>query len=131
MRETFGQTPIGEREAALALGATRWVVVRRVVVPFGRSGIVGGTMLALGRAIGETIAVLLIISPAFDLTTHPLQSGTNTISAHIAARASESTSFGISALLAAGLVLFAMTLLVNTFATVIVNRSRTGAITEI
>ena len=131
MRETFAQTPVGEREGAVALGATRWVVVRRVVIPFGRSGIVGGTMLALGRAIGETIAVLLIVSPMFEMTTHPLQSGTNTISAHIAARASESTHFGVSALLAAGLVLFLMTLVVNSIAAVVVSRSRSGASTEI
>jgi phosphate transport system permease protein len=64
MRAVFDQTPRGEREAAMALGGTRWGVIRTVVLPFGRGGIIGGTMLALGRALGETAAVLLIISPA-------------------------------------------------------------------
>src|SRR5262249_41617788 len=65
MREVFSQAPVSEREAALALGATRWGMIRAVVLPFGRGGIIGGTMLALGRALGETVAVLLIIAPAF------------------------------------------------------------------
>ena len=63
MRQVFSQTPPGEKEAALALGATKWGMIRSVVLPFGRGGIIGGTMLGLGRALGETIAVLLIISP--------------------------------------------------------------------
>ena len=72
MRQVFSQTPPGEKEAALALGATRWGMVRAVVLPFGRGGIIGGTMLGLGRALGETIAVLLIISPGVrDQAAHP------------------------------------------------------------
>ncbi len=63
MRQVFSQTPPGEKEAALALGATRWGMIRSVVLPFGRGGIIGGTMLGLGRALGETIAVVLIVSP--------------------------------------------------------------------
>ncbi len=62
MREAFSQAPLGEREGAYALGATRWGMIRTVVLPFGRGGIIGGTMLGLGRALGETIAVYMIIS---------------------------------------------------------------------
>ncbi|MEI6621788.1 MAG: phosphate ABC transporter permease subunit PstC [Actinomycetes bacterium] len=131
MREVFSQTPIAEREAAYALGATRWSMVRNVVIPFGRSGVVAGSMLGLGRALGETIAVYLIISPIFEYTTHPLQSGSNTIAALIASRASESSEFAMAALLGAGLVLFISTLIVNSIASVVVARSRSGLLTEI
>src|SRR5450631_3123826 len=131
MREVFSQTPPGEKEAALALGATRWGMIRTVVLPFGRGGIIGATMLGLGRALGETIAVLLIISSPFDIKVRPLEVGTITVSALIAGRYGEATSAQLSALLAAGLVLFLITLAVNTFASVIVNRSRSGALTDI
>lgn len=131
MREVFSQTPPGEKEGALALGGTRWGVIRDVVLPFGRSGIIGGSMLGLGRALGETIAVTLLISVAFDWKWSVVEQGGNSIAAHIALRFSESTSFGISALMAAGLVLFAITLAVNAAASVVVARSRSGAATEI
>ncbi|GAA1503221.1 phosphate ABC transporter permease subunit PstC [Nocardioides humi] len=130
MRQVFSQTPPGEKEAALALGATRWGMIRTVVLPFGRGGIIGGTMLALGRALGETIAVLLIISPAFDLKFRPLEIGTNSVSALIAGRFGDASASQLSALLAAGFVLFVITLGVNTLAAVVVNRSRSGAGTE-
>lgn len=129
MREVFAQAPQGEREAAIALGGTQWSVVRRVVLPFGRSGIIGGSMLGLGRALGETVAVYLIISPVFALTTHPLQSGTHSISALIATLSTESSGVALSGLLAAGLVLFLFTLLVNLGAAVLVSRSRSGRVT--
>ncbi len=131
MREVFSQAPIGEKEAALALGATRWGMVRRVVLPFGKGGIIGGTMLALGRALGETIAVVLIISPSFDIKFRPLEVGTNTISALIAGRFGEATSAQLSALLTAGFFLFVITLVVNMAAATIVARSRSGAATDI
>jgi phosphate transport system permease protein len=131
MREVFSQAPQGEREAALALGATRWGAIRAVVLPFGRGGIVGGTMLSLGRALGETVAVLLIISPTFEIKASIIQVGTNTVAAMIAARFGEATSVQLAALLTAGFVLFLITLLVNTLAAIIVNRSRSGADTEI
>jgi phosphate transport system permease protein len=131
MREVFAQAPIGEREGAIALGATRWGMIRTVVIPFGRAGMVGGVMLGLGRALGETIVVYAIISPIFTLTTKPLQSGTNTIAAHIASRYSESDGIALSGLLGAGLVLFLFTLVINTVAGVVVSRSRSGASTEI
>ncbi|MDQ1547059.1 MAG: phosphate transport system permease protein [Actinomycetota bacterium] len=127
MREVFTQAPLGEREGALALGATRWGMIRSVVLPFGRAGMIGGTMLGLGRALGETIAVYLIISPIFTIQPHILQSGANSISALIALRYSEASPFEISALMAAGLALFIMTLIVNFGASIIISRSRSGA----
>jgi phosphate transport system permease protein len=131
MREVFAQAPVGEREGAIALGATRWGMIRTVVIPFGRSGIIGGIVLGLGRALGETIVVLMIIAPEFEFTTHPLESGANSIAAHIAARYSESNGVAMAGLLGAGLVLFLFTLLINTAAGVVVSRSRSGASTEI
>ena len=127
MTGVFRQAPIGEREAAYALGSTRWGMIRAVVVPFGRGGIIGGTMLALGRALGETVAVLLIISPAFDLKFRPLEVGTETTSALIAGRFGEATAAQLSALLAAGFILFLITLGVNTVAAWFIGRSRSGA----
>jgi len=127
MREVFAQAPAGEREGAYALGATRWGMIRAVVLPFGRGGMIGATMLGLGRALGETIGVVLIISIGFVIQPHILQNGGGSISALIASRYQESTDMGIAALMGAGLVLFAMTLVVNLVAGVIINRSRSGA----
>lgn len=131
MRSVFAQAPLGEREAALALGSTKWGMIRTVVIPFGQGGIIGGTMLALGRALGETVAVLLIISPAFDLKLNILEVGTETTSALIAGLFGEASKSQLSALLTAGFVLFLLTLAVNTVAAIFVNRSRSGAATEI
>jgi phosphate transport system permease protein len=127
MRESFSQAPLGEREGAYALGATRWGMIRSVVLPFGKGGIIGGTMLGLGRALGETIVVILIISPVFVANVHILQSGGNSVSGLIANLANESSAFGTSALMAAGLALFALTLIVNFSASAVVARSRSGA----
>ena len=126
MREVFTQAPIGEREGALALGATKWGMISSVVLPFGRGGIIGGTMLGLGRALGETIAVFLIISPVFVIQPHILEKGANSISALIALRYNEASKFEISALMAAGLSLFVITLIVNFIASTISGRSRSG-----
>jgi phosphate transport system permease protein len=106
-------------------------MIRTVVLPFGRGGIIGGIMLGLGRALGETIVVYAVISPMFDFTTHPFESGTNTIASHIASRYSESQGVALAGLLGAGLVLFGFTLVINTLAGVVVSRSRSGAATEI
>ena len=130
MREAFSQAPAGEREAALALGSTRWVMIRHVVLPFGRGGIIGGSMLSLGRALGETIAVYMIISPIFVINWQVLKTGTNSVSALIALRYGEASEFGLSALMAAGLVLFLITLVINFTASSIVARSRSGADSE-
>lgn len=131
MTGVFQQAPVGEREAAYALGSTRWGMIRTVVIPFGRGGIVGGTMLALGRALGETIAVLLILTENFDIKLRPLEEGGVTISWLIANFWGDVSPVQLSALLAAGFVLFVITLIVNTIAAIIVNRSRSGALTEI
>jgi phosphate transport system permease protein len=130
MREVFSQVPAGEREGAYALGATRWGMIRIVALPFGRGGIIGGTMLGLGRALGETIAVLLIISPKFTINLHVLATGTNSVSSLIANGYSEASGFGLSALFAAGLALFVITLAVNFTASIYVARSRSGASSE-
>jgi phosphate transport system permease protein len=131
MRGVFAQAPLGEREAAYALGSTKWGMIRTVVLPFGRGGIIGGTMLGLGRALGETIAVLMIISLTFGINFRILQNGTSTISSLIANDFGESSKAQLSALLTAGLVLFVITLSVNTLAAVFITRSRSGAATEI
>lgn len=127
MREAFTQAPGGEREGAYALGATKWGMIRTVVLPFGLGGVIGGTMLGLGRALGETIAVYMIISPVFAIQPHLLQNGANSVSALIALRYGSASSFGMSALMAAGFALFIMTLIVNFIASSIVARSRSGA----
>jgi len=131
MREVFSHAPAGEREAAVALGSTRWGMVRTVVLPFGRGGIIGGMMLSLGRALGETIAVVLIISPDFSLKFRPLETGTISVSSLIAGRFGDSSPAQLSALLTAGFVLFLITLALNTVAATVVNRSRSGAGTDI
>ncbi len=130
MREVFSQVPPGEREGAFALGSTRWGMIRVVSLPFGRGGIIGGTMLGLGRALGETIAVVLIISPRFDFSFNLLEAGSNSVSALIALRFSEASDFDLSALMAAGLTLFAMTLVVNFVASAFIAKSRSGASSE-
>jgi phosphate transport system permease protein len=127
----FSLAPLSEREGAYALGSTRWGMIRTVVLPFGRGGIIGGTMLALGRALGETIAVLLILTENFDIKFKPLESGGATISWLIANFFGDATSGQLRALLAAGFVLFAITIVINTLAAIVVNRSRSGAQTEI
>src|SRR5258708_34379734 len=98
MREAFSQAPLGEREGAYALGATKWGMIRAVVLPFGRGAIIGGTMLGLGRALGETIAVALIISTTFAVQPHILQNGRSSISILIAPPYGAATPFELTAL---------------------------------
>jgi phosphate transport system permease protein len=131
MRECFSQAPLGEREGATALGATRFGLIRTVVLPFGRGGIIGGTMLGLGRALGETIVVYLIISPVARINWNILESGGHSVSALIALQNGDASTFGTSALMAAGLSLFVLTLVINFTAGAIVARSRSGAQSEV
>ena len=126
-RQVFSQAPQGEREAAYALGSTRWGMIRTVVLPYGRSGIIGASMLGLGRALGETIVMAFILSPVFGFNYHVLESGGNSITVMIANHFFVAGAKEISALMAGGLVLFVMTLIVNTLAAIIINRSRSGA----
>ncbi|MBE2998795.1 phosphate ABC transporter permease subunit PstC [Nocardiopsis sp. HNM0947] len=126
-RDVFHQVPQGHREAALAMGATRWEMIRLAVLPFGKSGIVGGAMLGMGRALGETMAVAMILSPSLMVSWNLLQSGNQTIAGHIALQYPEATGYGVSALIAAGLVLFAITLIVNMAARYVVARGNKEA----
>lgn len=123
-RELFSLTPIGEREGALALGSTRARIIRDVVLPFSKGGLIGAVMLGLGRALGEAVAVSIILSLVFGISIQTLHSGGLTIAALIAARFGSGGTYGLSALLACGFVLFVFTLLVNLAASSIVNRSR-------
>ncbi|MFC7613940.1 hypothetical protein ACFQV2_10640 [Actinokineospora soli] len=105
-------------------------MIRAVVLPFGRGGMIGGTMLGLGRALGETIAVAMIIAPVFVIQPRILGTGANSVSALIAQRWGTASEFGLSALMAAGLALFALTLLVNFAASAMIARSRSGQGTD-
>ena len=127
MREAFTQAPVGEREGAYALGGTKWGMIRTVVIPFGKGGMIGGSMLGLGRALGETIAVYMVLSVVPGFQPNIFQNGGSSVSSLIALRYGESTKFSLSALFAAGLALFAMTLVINFAASSIVARSRSGA----
>jgi phosphate transport system permease protein len=124
-REIFLQTPKLHEEAALALGATRWEMIQMAVLPFGRPGIVSASMLGLGRALGETMAVALVLSPAavysFFLLT---SSNPNTIAANIALNFPESFGIDVNKLIATGLILFIITFVVNFIARLIVNRRK-------
>jgi phosphate transport system permease protein len=131
MREVFSQAPAGEREGAYALGATKWGMIRSVVLPFGKGGMIGATMLGLGRALGETIVVAMIISPVFVFQPHILENGGHSVAALILLNYSEITPIGLSALFAAGLALFVLTLVVNFVASAIITRTRSGAASEV
>ena len=125
-REVFRQVPKTHEEAALALGATRWAVVRTSVLPFGRSGVISASMLGLGRALGETMAVATILSPSFDIQASLLDPGGGTFAQNIAASFAEASPAGVGreALIASGLVLFVITLLVNGLARLIIARRK-------
>ncbi|MFL6089430.1 MAG: phosphate ABC transporter permease subunit PstC [Aeromicrobium sp.] len=124
-REVFLQTPRLHQEAALALGATRWEMVRYAVLPYGRSGIVSASMLGLGRALGETMAVAMVLSAAGVVSVN-LISSTNpsTIAANIALTFKEASGLSVNALIASGLVLFVITFAVNFAARWVVNRRK-------
>jgi phosphate transport system permease protein len=122
-REVFRQTPTLHEEAALALGATRWEMIRLAVLPFGRSGVISGAMLGLGRALGETMAVAIVLSVSGGVTFNLIgSSNPSTIAANIALQFPESSGVAVNVLIASGLVLFVITLLVNALARYIVNR---------
>ncbi|MFD7663101.1 phosphate ABC transporter permease subunit PstC [Streptomyces sp. NPDC059788] len=123
-REVFLQAPKMHEEAALALGATRWEVIRMSVLPFGRSGIISASMLGLGRALGETMAVATVLSPGFLINLSLLNPGGGTFAQNIASKFSEADEFGQDALIASGLVLFVITLLVNGAARMIIARRK-------
>jgi len=123
-REVFARTPGATIDAALALGATRWDVIRTAVLPFGRSGMVAAAMLGLGRALGETIAVALVLGSGFAINWHLTEQGGDTVASTIVLKFGEAGSdpVGIPALILAGLVLFAITLVVNATARLVMSR---------
>ena len=122
-REIFLQAPVLHEEAALALGATRWEMIRMAVLPFGRAGIVSAAMLGLGRALGETMAVAMVLS-ATGLVSFQLLTSENpsTIAANIALSFPEAYGENVNVLIATGLILFIVTFLVNAVARWIVSR---------
>lgn len=122
-REVFLQTPRLHEEAALALGATRWEMIRMTVFPYARSGIVSGAMLGLGRALGETLAVALVLSPALITSLNTVgDQNSNTIAANIALNFPEASGDRVNVLIATGLILFIITFGVNYTARRIVDR---------
>jgi phosphate transport system permease protein len=123
-REAFAQTPRRLQEGAQALGATRWEMIRMTVLPFGKSSVISGAMLGLGRALGETMAVTIILSVSGAVTFNLIsQANPSTIAANIALDFPESSGLAINALIATGLVLFAITLVTNMGARAIIARS--------
>lgn len=123
-REAFAQTPRRLQEGAKALGATRWETIRMTVLPFGKSSVMSGAMLGLGRALGETMAVTIILSVSGAVSFNLIgQANPSTIAANIALNFPESSGLAINALIATGLVLFAITLVTNMGARAIIARS--------
>jgi phosphate transport system permease protein len=126
-REVFAQTPLAHKEGALALGATRWEMIRTAVLPFGRPGVISASMLALGRALGETIAVTFLVSALSPNApwTWSLFNGGETFASKIANNAAEfSNPNKTGAYIAAGLVLFVLTFVVNSIARVVIERRK-------
>jgi len=126
-REVFNQAPRDRIEAAYALGATKWAAIRAVVLPHGKAGVIGGAMLGLGRALGETVAVYMVLNLAFDINWHILQSAGGSVASLIVNKFGEATTFEVQGLMAAGLVLFILTLVVNLLADLVVRFTGKGA----
>ena len=122
-REIFAQAPLDRIQAAFALGATRWTMIKAVVIPHGRSGVVGGAMLGLGRAMGETVAVFTVLNIVFQINWYVLLGAGGNVASLIILKFNEASEYEIKALMAAGLVLFFLTLSVNAVANLIVKRT--------
>lgn len=122
-REVFSQAPLDRIQAAYALGATRWAMIKAVVLPHGRSGVIGGAMLGLGRAMGETVAVYTVLNIVFQINWHMLLGAGGNVASLIILRFGEASPYEIKALMAAGLVLFGLTLIVNAIADVVVKKT--------
>ena len=123
-REVFRQTPTMNEEAALALGATKWEMIRTAVLPYGKPGVIAAVMLGLGRALGETIALAMTLGTVFTISVNVIENGGNSIAANIANTFGEANATGRGALIASGLLLFAITLVVNVAARTIIYRRR-------
>jgi phosphate transport system permease protein len=122
-REVYSRTPRELIDTCYALGGSKWGAIKTVVLPFGKSGVVGGAMLGLGRALGETVAVYLVLNLNFRYTFRILESEGGNVASLIATKFGEATPDELKALVAAGFVLFVLTLSVNMVASRIVNRS--------
>ena len=119
-REIFSQAPLDRIQAAYALGATRWAMIKAVVIPHGRSGVIGGAMLGLGRAMGETVAVFTVLNIVFQINWQMLLGAGGNVASLIILKFGDASPYEIKALMAAGLVLFFLTLIVNALANLIV-----------
>ena len=122
-REIFAQTPLDRIQAAYALGATKWSMIKSVVFPYGRGGVVGGAMLGLGRAIGETVAVYTVLNIVYDIRIEVLLSAGGSVASMIVNKFGEANPDELKALMAAGFVLFLVTLFINFVANWIINRT--------
>ena len=122
-REIFAQTPLDRVQAAYALGATKWTMIKSVVLPYGAGGVVGGAMLGLGRAMGETVAVYTVLNLVYDIRIEILLSAGGNVASMIVNKFGEADAPELRALMAAGLVLFVVTLIVNFLANSIINRT--------
>ncbi|CAB5045806.1 unannotated protein [freshwater metagenome] len=119
-REIFSQAPLDRIQAAYALGATRWAMIKAVVIPHGRSGVIGGAMLGLGRAMGETVAVFTVLNIVFQINWEMLLGAGGNVASLIILKFGDASPYEIKALMAAGLILFLLTLVVNALADLIV-----------
>ena len=122
-REVFAQTPLERIQAAYALGATKWSMIKAVVFPYGRGGVIGGAMLGLGRALGETVAVYTVLNLVYDIRIEVLLSAGGNVASMIVNKFGEADAPELKALMAAGFVLFLVTLIVNFIANIIINRT--------
>jgi phosphate transport system permease protein len=122
-REVFAQTPPERIQAAYALGATKWAMIKAVVFPYGRGGVVGGAMLGLGRALGETVAVYTVLNLVYDIRIEILLSAGGNVASMIVNKFGEADFVELQALMAAGFVLFLFTLIVNFIANYIINKT--------
>ena len=118
--EVFAQTPLDRIQAAYALGANKWSMIKTVALPFGANGVVGGAMLGLGRAFGETVAVYTVLNIVYKPNFNILFGMGGNVASHIIAKWGEASEYEVKALLAAGFVLFVLTLLVNLVANIVV-----------
>jgi phosphate transport system permease protein len=126
-REIFAQTPSDRIQAAYALGATKWNMIKAVVFPYGRGGVIGGAMLGLGRALGETVAVYTVLNLVYDIKIEVLLSAGGSVASMIVNKFGEADAPELQALMAAGFVLFVVTLFVNLLANLIISKtSRNG-----
>jgi phosphate transport system permease protein len=119
-REIFAQAPLDRIQAAYALGATRWAMIKAVVIPHGRSGVIGGAMLGLGRALGETVAVYTVLNIVFQINWQILLGAGGNVASLIILKFGEAGEYEVKALMAAGLVLFLLSLIINAVANLIV-----------